>query len=217
MGPSDHLPNSSAPQPDPPSAEVVLRVLGHDLEALRHQVTGYLSSDIARLQARKQRLMADVEALEGDYEALQRQHQQLQSTYAEGLSQQQTIQQQAWAKRLAVALATHLQGQLETALAKAHSSILQTSSHLDAVSPSATAIQSLAALDTTLQGTLTSLQQDLTSYHSSLSQQINRMQSVEQQGEAILEALVARLSQQLQGQMTPPPVRRSSTPPRNGL
>lgn len=206
MGPSDHLPDSSTPQPGSPSAEAVLRVLGHDLEALRHQVSSYLSDDITQLQAKKQRLMADIEALEGDYEALRGQHQQLQTTYAEGLSQQQIAQQQAWAKRLAVALATHLQGRLEAALSNAHPHALQTSApRPDTIAPSTTAIQGLAALDATLQNTLTSLQQDLTSYHSSLSQQINRMQSVEQQGEAILEALVARLSQQLQSQMVTPP------------
>ncbi|PSR18646.1 EamA family transporter, partial [filamentous cyanobacterium CCP3] len=188
-----------------------MRVLGQDLESLRHQVTGYLSDDITHLQAKKQRLMADIEALEGDYEVLRSQHQQLQTTYAEGLSQQQIAQQQAWAKRLAVALATHLQGRLEAALANAHPQALPTSSpRSDAIAPSTTAIQGLAALDASLQNTLMSLQQDLTSYHSSLSQQINRMQSVEQQGEAILEALVARLSQQLQGQMVAPSPRNST-------
>ncbi|HZG40066.1 MAG TPA: hypothetical protein VEZ50_15420, partial [Nodosilinea sp.] len=211
MGPSDHLPDSSTPQsepqPDPQSAEAVLRFLGHDLEALRHQVTGYLADDIAHLQAKKQRLMADIEALEGDYETLQSQHQQLQTTYVEGLSQQQIAQQQAWAKRLAIALATHLQGRLETALATAHPNALASAPQAEN-SPLLTASQGLAALDATLQNTLASLQQDLTSYHSNLSQQINRMQSVEQQGEAILEALVARLSQQLQGQMAPPPAAR---------
>ncbi|WP_083887111.1 DMT family transporter [Nodosilinea nodulosa] len=217
MGPSDHLPDSSTPQPDPPSAEAVLQVLGHDLEALRLQVSGYLTDDIAHLQAKKQQLMADIEALEGDYEALQSQHRQLQTTHAEGLSQQQLAQQQAWAKRLAIALATHLQGRLEAALATAHPSALQAStSYAEAISPLTTASQGLAALDATLQSTLTSLQQDLTSYHSNLSQQINRMQTVEQQGEAILEALVARLSQQLQGQMVPPPAIRNGHAPAGG-
>ncbi|MGB3199400.1 MAG: EamA family transporter [Nodosilinea sp.] len=210
MGPSDHLPDSSAAQPDIPSAEAILRVLGHDLEALRHQVTGHLSDDIAHLQAKKQQLMTDIEALESDYEVLQGQHRQLQTTYSEGLSSQQIAQQQAWAKRLAVALATHLQGRLEAALVNAYPSALRTAPpHLDAMPSEASTIQGLAAIDTTLQNTLTSLQQDLTSYHSSLSQQINRMQSVEQQGEAILEALVARLSQQLQSQMVPPPDSRN--------
>lgn len=210
MGPSDHLSDSSAPQPDPQSAEVILQVLGHDLEALRHQVAGYLADDIAHLQAKKQRLMADIEALEGDYEALQGQHRQLQTTYSEGLSQQQIAQQQAWAKRLALALANHLQGRLEAALAARPSALQGSPPSAEVLLPVTTASQGLAALDATLQSTLSSLQQDLTSYHSSLAQQINRMQSVEQQGEAILEALVARLSQQLQGQMAPPPSIRNS-------
>ncbi|MBD2233911.1 EamA family transporter [Phormidium tenue FACHB-1052] len=190
-----------------------MQVLGHDLETLRHQVAGYLSEDIAHLQTKKQRLMADIEALEGDFETLQAQHQQLQTTYAEGLSQQQIAQQQAWAKRLAIALATHLQGRLETALANAHPNTLQAAPYEAAIPPLANASQRLAALDATLQSTLASLQHDLTSYQSNISQQLNRMQSVEQQGEAILEALVARLSQQLQSQMVQPP--ETAAPIRN--
>ena len=203
MGPPDHLPDSSAPQPEPQSAEMILRVLGQDLEALRQQVSTHLADDIAHLQARKQRLMADIEALEGDYETLQTQQQQLQNTYSEALTQQQIAQQQAWAKRLAVALATHLQGRLEAALAQASPISLPGANAQESIAPLNAASQSLAALDTTLQTTLASLQQDLTSYHSSISQQISRMQNVEQQGEAILEALVARLSQHLQSQMVP--------------
>ncbi len=214
MGPSDHLPDFDPPQPEPQSAEAILRVLGHDLESLRHQVAGYLSEDIAHLQTKKQRLMADIEALEGDFETLQAQHQQLQTTYAEGLSQQQIAQQQAWAKRLAIALATHLQGRLETALTNAHPNALQAAPYEAAIPPLANASQRLAALDMTLQSTLAGLQQDLTSYQSNISQQLSRMQSVEQQGEAILEALVARLSQQLQSQMVPPP--GAAVPNRNG-
>ncbi|MEP0927373.1 MULTISPECIES: DMT family transporter [Cyanophyceae] len=205
MGPSDHLPDFATAQPEPQSAEAILRVLGHDLETLRHQVSGYLSEDIAHLQAKRQRLMADIEALEGDFETLQAQHQQLQTTYAEGLSQQQIAQQQAWAKRLAIALATHLQGRLETALTNVHPNALQAAPYEAVIPPLANTSQRLAALDATLQSTLASLEHDLTSYQSNISQQLNRMQSVEQQGEAILEALVARLSQQLQSQMVQPP------------
>ena len=207
MGPPNYQPDSSPPQPAPQSAELILRVLGQDLEALRHQVSSYLAEDITQLQARKQRLMADIEALEGDYETLQAQHDQLQTRHSEALTQQQMAQQQVWAKRLAIALATHLQGRLETSLAAVNPMALQASppDHPDAIAPLTAASQRLAALDATLQSTLASLQQDLTSYHSSISQQIGRMQTVEQQGEAILEALVARLSQQLQRHMTPSP------------
>ncbi len=209
MGPSDHLSDSPAPQSEPQSAEMVLRVLGQDLEALREQVSTHLVNDIASLQTRKQRLMADIEALEGDYETLQAQHHQLQTVYSEALTQQQIAQQQAWAKRLAVALASHLQGRLETALAQATPMHLQATQSQTGLGPLNAASQGLAALDITLQTTLASLQQDLASYHSSIAQQISRMQNVEQQGEAILEALVARLSQQLQAQMTPNSVVRN--------
>ena len=182
---------------------MILRVLGQDLAALHQQVSTHLADDIAHMQARKQQLMADIEALEGDYETLRFQHQQLQSSYSETLNQQQIAQQQAWAKRLAVALATHLQGRLEAALTAANANTLQATSLPEAPGHLSAASQGLAALDATLQTTLASLQQDLTSYHSNISQQISRMQNVEQQGEAILEALVARLSQQLQSQMIP--------------
>ncbi len=210
MGPADHQPDSlptNSPT-HPPSAEAVLRLLGQDLESLRQQVTSHLASDIDHLQAHKQRLMADIEALEGDFETLQSQHRQLQSTYVEALSQRQIAQQQAWAKRLAIALASHLQGRLETAITNPAASQL-TTAHQEALAPLVNASQTVVALDATLQNALTSLQHDLTSYHSSLSQQINRMQTLEQQGEALLDALVARLSQQLQTQLIPPAAGRN--------
>jgi len=205
MGPADRQPDSLDPNSptNAPSAEAVLRLLGQDLESLRQQVSSHLSSDIDHLQAHKQRLMADIEALEGDFEALQTQHRQLQGTYVEALSQQQIAQQQAWAKRLAIALASHLQGRLETAITNPAAPQL-TTSHQESLAPLDNASQAVVALDATLQNALASLQQDLTSYHSSLSQQINRMQTLEQQGEALLDALVARLSQQLQTQLIPP-------------
>ncbi|MEO1067792.1 MAG: EamA family transporter [Cyanobacteria bacterium J06638_6] len=208
MGPADYQPDfPPVPVPastDPRAAEAILQALGQDLEALRDQVAGQLSADIAHLQAKKQRLMDDVEALEGDLQTLQAERQQIQSSYAEALSQQQISQQQAWAKRLAVALATHLQGRLEAAMVATHATSLQAGrAYPDSLALN-TASQGLAALDTTLQSTLASLQQDLTSYHSTLAQQIGRMQTLEQQGEALLDALVARLSNQLQTQLVPP-------------
>ncbi|WOD38744.1 DMT family transporter [Nodosilinea sp. E11] len=211
MGPADYQPDSPILRPnastEAQSAEAILQALGQDLDTLRHQVSGHLSADIAHLQAHKQRLMADIEALEGDFESLQSQHRQLQTTYSAALTEQQITQQQAWAKRLAVALATHLQGRLEAALT--NPAALQAAlPPPEVLAPLTHTSQGVSALDATLQSTLASLQHDLTSYHSSLSQQINRMQTLEQQGEALLEALVGRLSQQLQTQMVPPPAAR---------
>ncbi|MEW6497336.1 MAG: DMT family transporter, partial [Cyanobacteriota bacterium] len=54
----------------------------------------------------------------------------------------------------------------------------------------------IASLDSTLRATFSTLQQDLKSYQSSLSQQLGQMYSLEKQGEAILEALVNRLKKE---------------------
>jgi drug/metabolite transporter (DMT)-like permease len=64
----------------------------------------------------------------------------------------------------------------------------------------------LESLDSTFSETFRTLQQDLTSYQSPLSQQLNRMQSQEQQVEAILAALIQRLREQLQSGATRQPI-----------
>ncbi len=83
----------------------------------------------------------------------------------------------------------------------------------------------IASLDATLRTTFRTLQRDLNSYQSSLSQQLGQMYNLEQQGEAILEALVSRLREEIQSQPsaiqnTPPPPppapAHPSLPQRNG-
>lgn len=208
MGPIEHLPNNSSSQAD--RAEAALRGLGQELEALRQKVSAQLAEDITYLQDRKQRLMAEIEHLEENCTQLQSRKEQLESSHAQALSEQQLAQQQLWAKRLAQALATHLQARLETSLLTGQPAGAETDRQAIAE-----ANQQVAALDVSLQTALHSLQQDLQSYQSSLSQQVNRMHSLEQQGEAILEALVARLSQQLQYQMVQP-LGRGPAPGGNG-
>ncbi|MBD2256228.1 EamA family transporter [Pseudanabaena sp. FACHB-2040] len=200
MGQRDNLPNQNSPQ-GTQAAEIILQNLTQDLQTLHQTLSAQLSQDIEQLQRRKQRLMDDIEALEGDYETLRSRYQSLQANHDSALSQQQIMQQQLWAKRLAQALATHLQARLSESLSASLSGSADfngspTLPHTDRL---------LASLDTTLHSTLQSLQQDLNSYQSSLSQQVSRMHSLEQQGEAILDALVNRLSQQLQTQLVPAP------------
>lgn len=60
--------------------------------------------------------------------------------------------------------------------------------------------------------TFKTLQQELNSYQSSLSQQISRMHSMEQQGEAILEALITHLREQLQTEIAR---KQPASPPLN--
>ncbi|MEO0541279.1 MAG: DMT family transporter, partial [Cyanobacteria bacterium P01_A01_bin.105] len=113
----------------------------------------------------------------------------------EALSQQQQRQQQLWAKRMAQLLASNLQDDLHSYVLKSNQLPNPTDDWL-------------AAFNSTLSQTVLSLQRDLSSYQSAMSQQLTRMQSMEQQGEVILESLVNRLSQQLQQQMV-----QGQTPP----
>jgi drug/metabolite transporter (DMT)-like permease len=212
MGQLDNLPGNDSPQPQQ-SAEQVLRVLSQDLESLRHKLSSQLSQDIVRLEAHKERLMTDIEVLEAEFESLKVQHQQLKHDHALALNDQQQAQQQLWAKRLAQALATQLHARLSASLTATSTGIPDGQNGLTSLEA---ANQRLVSLDTTIHSTLQTLQQDLNSYHSTLSQQISRMHSMEQQGEAILEALINRLSQQLQQQMVQPTISNLATPYRNG-
>lgn len=188
-------------------ARAILRDVTQDLQGLQTQLTDQLGQDIERLQARKQRLLSDLDILEEEYQDLQQKHEALQGNYDVALSQQQLAQQQLWAKRLAQALASHLKTRLTESIQAA------TPTYSGGQPPSLdNAYKLLASLDSSLSDTLRSLQQDLNSYRSTLSQQIGRMQSMEQQGEVILEALINRLSQQLQTQMMRPPMGMTPLP-----
>ena len=180
--------------PTDPAAEAALQSLTQALTSLRQGLVAELTEEIEALQRHRQALMRDVEQLEGQLS-------QLQASYGQGLSQQQQAQQEAWARHLALALATHLQSHLQPYQGQAapnQGSTLQATEALRAAS------QGLANLDGALHRTLQTLQQDLFSYQSSISQQVSRMHSLEQQGEVILEALVGRLSQELQSQLLRP-------------
>jgi drug/metabolite transporter (DMT)-like permease len=208
MGQLDNLPGNERAQ-SAQGAETILRLLSDDLEVLRHKLSSQLSQDIARLEAHKERLMSDIEVLEAEFEALKMQHEQLQANHSLELNEQQQAQQQLWAKRLAQVLATQLHARLSASLTTTNGQ--QSMASLDAAN------QRLVALDTTIHSTLQTLQQDLNSYHSTLSRQISRMHSMEQQGEAILEALVNRLSQQLQVQMANPVMANRAIAQRRGV
>ncbi len=179
-----------------------LRSLTQDVRSLQQSLASQLAQDIERLQYQKARLVDDLEQLQGDYQSLRHEYQALQANHQVALSEQQQAQQQLWAKRLAQALATHLNSRLQVGTGYAAGA--QTGA-IAGEPPLNNAYQLLSSLDTTLNGTLHSLQQDLNSYQSALSQQISRMHSMEQQGEVILDALVSRLNVQLQTQLTSHP------------
>lgn len=198
MGQLDNT--SNTPRDEEKVAREVLRSVTDHLRGLQTDLTDQLTQDITRLQGTKHRLLNDLDILEEEYQSLRGKYETLKNEHEIELSRKQLAQQQLWAKRLAQALATHLQTRLTETIysgASANGGNGQTGSLHNAY-------QLLASLDASLNDTLHSLQQDLNSYQSSLSQQISRMHSMEHQGEAILEALIQRLSLQLQAQVAQP-------------
>ena len=185
---------------EPSAIDATLRSMTQDLRNLQQDLVSQLHQDIRRLQAEKSRLLNDVEKL-------QNQHQAIQSQHDVALSRQQMAQQQAWAKQLALVLANHLQTALSQRLGQLEDYPVAGSPNLPQIR-SAGEIQamqsSIASLDDTVNRTFSALRNDLNSYQSTLSQQLDRMQNLGQQGEAILEVLVGRISQQLQAEMSKP-------------
>ncbi|NEQ42863.1 MAG: EamA family transporter [Leptolyngbya sp. SIOISBB] len=198
MGQLDNASSSSSDESK--VAREALRKVSQDLRALQDELSGQLNQDITRLQGTKHRLLNDIEILEEEYQSLKEEFGTLKQQHSTELSRQQLAQQQVWAKKLAQALATHLQGRLTQGI-YADTTMGMTAAPDGSLQ---NAYQLLSSLDSSLNDTLHSLQQDLNSYQSSLSQQISRMHSMEQQGEALLEALVHRLSLQLQTQIARP-------------
>ncbi|MEB3312822.1 MAG: EamA family transporter [Cyanobacteriota bacterium] len=190
MGPTDYSADANSADPAPRPTEAALQNLSQALEDLRQGLVTQLNQEIEALQRHKQALMRDVEQLEQDLS-------QLQASYGKPLSQQQQAQHEAWARHLAQALATHLQRHLEVQPPSPEARVTGRET-LGGVS------QGLADLDGALHRSLQTLQQDLSSYQSSISQQVSRMHTLQQQGEVILEALVGRLSQELQNQLVRP-------------
>jgi len=208
------------------TVESVLQTVTQDLKRLHQDLITQLSQEVSHLQAEKARLANEVRSL-------QSQRQTLQTQNTQSLSQQQIAQQELWAKKLALALSNHLQGLMMQQIhqtVKANQYPNGSLNAAEAQTQVANAQQLLASLDATFSDTFNSLRQELGSYQSSLyrqlneiqNQQLTEMQSLGQQGEAILEALVNRLRQQLQGETPRPtyPVEQSAqsflTPQENG-
>ena len=175
------------------TAKAMLRSVTQDLRSLQQDLLMQLNQDVSRLQAEKSRLVNDIEQL-------QTQQQALQSQQAVNLSQQQLAQQQAWAKQLALVLANHLQTALNERLNQTIGQTIGSAPQIASSSTPDQPYQVMASLDDTVNRTFASLRHDINSYQSSLGQQLERMHTMGQQGEAILEVLVKRLSQQLQAE-----------------
>lgn len=154
------------------ATQSLLSTMTQELENLKQNVISQLNQELEQLQGEKSRLRQEIDQLEQE-------------------RQQQIAQHQQMAKQLAQTLASQLQAQLIQ-------QINQVPPNSQTAEYNENAYKLIASLDSTLRTTFKTLQQDLNSYQSSLSQQLSHMHSMEQQGEAILEALVNRLSEQIQ-------------------
>lgn len=165
-------------------AAEVLRAMTQDIQNLRQTLLAQLSQDIERLQREKSYLRDDIDKLKAQ-------------------RQQQVFQQQELVQQIAPDLANQLQ---KIITSKLHQTSSRRSRNRRANSRypvtendyKESANRVIADLDSTLRTTFKTLQQDVSSYQSALSQQLGQMHSLEEQGEAILEALVSRLRKELE-------------------
>lgn len=165
---------------NPQTAEESLKLLTEQLQNIQQGLLEQLRRDVNQLESEKSRLSTEIEQMRSQYQLLE--------------SQQQTAEQRVWTQQLAQILATQLQEELR----QQQLNFLATHTSGQSGNQDENSYELLAALNATLNSTLRGLQQDINSYQSNLSQQLGRMQSLEQQGEAILEALVTRIRLQLQ-------------------
>ena len=187
MGQLDNRPESSGGTHSQ-ETEAALSKVTQELRNLQENLIVQLTGDVEWLQSEKERLMQEIQVLRAEHSQLNAQQQQIVSQ-----------QQQRWAKQLAQTIASHLQTSLSRQITEQQGAGNFEGLPSTALNDSSEAVyRSITSLDATLSTTFKALQRDLTSYQSSLSQQLSRMNSLEQQGEALLAALVERLSEQLQ-------------------
>ncbi|WP_414541203.1 EamA family transporter [Nostoc sp. CCY0012] len=166
------------------AAETALWAVVEDLESLQRNMLKSLQDEIKQLQAQKSRLSDDIQQLLEEKEHLQQ--------------VRQITEQQVLIRQLSEALAKHISSQLQSSLANLTSQSSGGNSQLKSVgNQNENTEQMLGSLDDTLTITFNSLQQEIKNYQTTLSQQLSRMQSQQQQGEAIVEELINHLQGEL--------------------
>jgi drug/metabolite transporter (DMT)-like permease len=186
------------------AAETALWGVVEDLQSLQQNLLKSLQEDINRLESDKKDLADEIKRLQSEKE-------QLQQT-------KQITEQQALVRQLAQVLANHISSQLQSSLSALANQAIERELHQEnaiaergaagiasheANSNIVTEInknteQLIGSLDDTLTITLKLLQQELNNHQSGISQQLSRLQSRQQQGEAMLVELTNRLNKELE-------------------
>ncbi len=196
MGTQDNQPPPFGSGETRPAEEILSSVM-QELETFHRQMKEQMSQDIQRLQQDKVRLIDDIESLQTEYRRLQSQ-------------QFQTLSDRippnpAWLKQLTQIVARNVEQALITRINQ-----IKAASDPPFLATDASGLVPLsdhgnenlnnreleAVLETSLNHTFQSLQQELNHYQSDLSRRLNNMQTLEQQVEALLETIVARLQEQ---------------------
>jgi drug/metabolite transporter (DMT)-like permease len=244
MGQLDEQPENFRAS-DPQAAEALLRSMTQDIENLRQNLLVQLSQDVERLHREKSQLVEDIDKLQAQRQQQIVQQQKLLRQIAPALANQlqellkQQLNQLAAPSQVSDQDATLLgnsvseatteeqgvregQNPMQTPVGRAAGSGSPPDSAASDYNENAHRL--IASLDSTLRATFRTLEQDLSSYQSSLSQQLGQMYSLEQQGEAILETLVSRLRKEIQSESSaikptpqaPPPAPTHPPLPRQG-
>ncbi|USR91498.1 EamA family transporter [Phormidium yuhuli AB48] len=190
------------------SVETVLTELTRDLKHLQQDLIVQLTRDVSRLQAEKTRLLDDINQLQTRY-------QQLSPGQQPPALNESEEERQVWVQQLAQLVAASLEERLAARVEELAARQLPPSRPLAALDEGDRLRDSV---DTRFHQTYQSLSRELTNYRSDLSQSLRELDNLQQQGEALLDTLVSRLSHELQDEAqgisptaTPPAYRNGAT------
>lgn len=188
------------------SPEEVLNTVLQDLQRFHQQMKEQVAQDIERLQSDKARLIDDIQQLQAE-------RGRLQSDQFPTLSDPSSSNP-AWLKQLTQIVAHNVERALITRinqikeatdpplLASDPGGLIPVS---DVEHEELSSRELEAVLETGLNQTFQGLQEELSNYQSNLTQRLNRMQTLEQQIEVLLETVVNRLQKQLEPSSVPTP------------
>ncbi|MEQ9668542.1 EamA family transporter [Coleofasciculus sp. G2-EDA-02] len=195
MGQLDNQPDNAENREQQAAADLLQSMTEsiEGIETLRHSLMTQFTQEIERLQQEKAQLTEEIKTL----------HDQ---------RQQHLTQQPELASEIAPALANQLQDLLSQRLKQLAQSSETLSLEQTVGNHQQTIQEVVASLDNTLRITFRTLQQDLNSYQSSISQQLSQMYSLQEQGSVILETLVNRLKAEM-SPLSSTPEPRAQIPP----
>nr|WP_261224996.1 DMT family transporter [Ancylothrix sp. D3o] len=179
---------------DSKAAEAALKAVTQELKHLQQDLILHLAQDFTRLVGEKYRLSEDIDRLRV-------QQQQLRLQQMDSLSQRGSAEQQALAQQVAEMVASQMQAKLMSRLDEIADG-MRGSQIVSETQPTPRDRRGagvyLASIDGTLMANYEEVKQEIQHTQSVMIEQLNRLNSLQQQGEVIIERLVNRLIEQLE-------------------